>query len=651
MKKNYTLFLAIGLFVIAIYLTAFNFKPNSSETPARQIKQDFLSKVLSFEAKVEMLLESLQKAENIESWKEAQQAFKECRYQYKKIEFLAEYVDNQFARQSFNGAPLPYLETSWERTNVVQPSGLQILEELIFSDEPLVEKSEILRLTTQLHKEIGDFHKVQSSTVITDRMVFEAARYEIIRIVALGITGFDTPVTLNSLPEAVIVIKVLQETIASYYPLLKKYAPEKKLEEKLATTFEKTIQYLNANQDFDSFDRLHFIKTFANPLFKYLLEAHISLGIETYYETPPFLPEAMNYYADNIFSEELLNPFYYTKLTKEEYQKPIIELGKMLFFDPVLSENNERACASCHQPGKAFTDGLTKSLATDYEGTVERNAPTLVNAVFADRYFYDLRVDQLENQIEHVILSEKEFATDHLVLVDELKKSKTYQKLFAESIPTLKEISAHTISLALGAYVNSLRSLNSPFDKYIRGESNEYDPQAYRGFNLFMGKAACGTCHFAPTFSGLVPPLFKENESEILGVPMTKDTINPEVDPDIGRAGGSIRDEAIIYKHSFKTTTVRNIELTAPYMHNGVYNTLEEVLDFYNKGGGVGLGLDLPYQTLPPDPLHLTEQEQQDIIAFMKTLTDINNLQDKPTKLPAFPAEMHLENRPIGGSY
>ena len=142
--------------------------------------------------------------------------------------------------------------------------------------------------------------------------------------------------------------------------------------------------------------------------------------------------------------------------------------------------------------------------------------------------------------------------------------------------------------------------------------------QNKKGFNLFSGKAKCATCHFIPLFNGLVPPEFVETETEVLGVPETTDKTKPRLDPDLGKYNTS---KSVIHKHSFKTPTVRNIELTAPYMHNGVFNSLEEVLDFYNDGGGQGLKIAPENQTLPPDKLNLTKKEMQDIIAFMKSLT------------------------------
>ncbi|MEL6986695.1 MAG: hypothetical protein AAGK97_02605, partial [Bacteroidota bacterium] len=189
----------------------------------------------------------------------------------------------------------------------------------------------------------------------------------------------------------------------------------------------------------------------------------------------------------------------------------------------------------------------------------------------------------------------------------------------------------------------------SKFDQAIRTDSKEeLDPEVIRGFNLFMGKAACGTCHFAPTFSGLVPPSFKESEAEVLGVASTK--ANKYLDPDYGRsANGNVKEKADHTQHAFKTVTVRNAELTAPYMHNGAYETLEEVMDFYNKGGGQGLGFELEFQTLGADPLELEEDEIAAIIKFMESLTD-NKHKAVPSKLPSFENEV-WNKRKIGGIY
>ena len=171
----------------------------------------------------------------------------------------------------------------------------------------------------------------------------------------------------------------------------------------------------------------------------------------------------------------------------------------------------------------------------------------------------------------------------------------------------------------MAAYVRSLRALNSRFDRAIRGDTALITLSERRGFNLFMGKAACGTCHFAPLFGGTMPPAYVESEPEVIGVPATPKAKEAVVDEDLGVFAV---DRAPLHRHAFKTPSVRNVGLTAPYMHNGVYRTLEEVIDFYDAGGGNGVGMRLPNQTLSAKPLHLTDGEKQDLVAFLASLTD-----------------------------
>lgn len=139
------------------------------------------------------------------------------------------------------------------------------------------------------------------------------------------------------------------------------------------------------------------------------------------------------------------------------------------------------------------------------------------------------------------------------------------------------------------------------------------------GFNLFMGKAKCGTCHFIPLFNGAKPPRYFYLESEVIGVPATQDKKNARLDGDSGRY---LVTGYPIHTFSFKTATLRNIALTAPYMHNGVFNSLEEVVDFYNEGGGKGLDIAPKNQSLPFEKLDLSKGEKRDLICFLKALTD-----------------------------
>lgn len=655
MKKLSTLIVSLFVFGISIYLTSFTTQNNSKdETPLSQILHNYYRDLSQFNAEVSTLntiASKLKVGESINE-QELQNQFRKSKKAFKKIEFLAERLDAEFIKDYINGAPLPALERNAPSLSVLEPEGLQRIEELVYDENLIASIDELSDLTNKLVESSSTLEKYQKRYQITDRLVFEAARFQIIRLVTLGITGFDSPVIASSLEDAIISLSAVKAAVSNYYPLMAQR--EKRYDKQLESSFSEAIDYLKKNQDFDSFDRITFIKEYANPIFSLLLDAHLDFGIETWYETDRLdVKHSVDYFARNLFDKDLINPYYYTQLIDDKYTPEVIELGKTLFFDPALSRSNERACASCHQPDKGFTDGLPKSIATGFEGTVERNSPTLLNAVFSDRFFYDMRSDALEEQLDHVITSHKEFQTNYLDLFEKLEASDEYVTMFKKAFPEFEDrpIKKASISFSLSAYVRSLASLNSPFDQYMRGEIAQIDESVKNGFNVFMGKAACGTCHFAPVFNGSVPPLFKESESEVLGVPKGKDMVEFEVDSDMGRYHGVLKEQADFYKHSFKTVTVRNASLTAPYMHNGVYETLEEVVDFYNKGGGAGLGIELDNQTLPPDPLNLSDKEQQDLVAFMNALTDTTNLTSIPTVLPSFPENMGINNRKIGGEY
>jgi cytochrome c peroxidase len=238
--------------------------------------------------------------------------------------------------------------------------------------------------------------------------------------------------------------------------------------------------------------------------------------------------------------------------------------------------------------------------------------------------FYDSRHVMLEDVVMEVLGNEKEMNSGAKAAVKNLQAVPGYSQLFkqayGEADTTITEKNAAN---AIAAYIRTLISYNSRFDKYMRGEKDKMSATEIKGFNLFMGKAKCGTCHYTPLFNGSKPPTYYYQESEVLGVPATTDTLHPVLDSDPGRMHTLKFD---FFNHAFKTPTLRNIALTAPYMHNGVYKTLEEVIDFYNKGGGQGLGLTVPNQTLPADKLLLTVNEKKQLKSFLLTLTDTTSL-------------------------
>ena len=246
-----------------------------------------------------------------------------------------------------------------------------------------------------------------------------------------------------------------------------------------------------------------------------------------------------------------------------------IKLGRALFEDPVLSGNGMRSCQSCHQPSLAFTDGLAKNKTLSKNGLLKRNTPTLINAALQPALFYDMRVNSLEDQSITVVQSSEEMHGSMKATAERLWGNKKYRDLFSAAFPKKNREGIDTMEVmnAIGSYVRSLTRLDSRFDEYMRGNKSAMDAGEINGFNLFMGKGKCATCHFMPLFNGSFPPGYTTMETEVIGVPRAIG--KKEIDPDPGRYDivhiGFLR-------HAFKTPTVRNAARTAPYMHNGVYS-------------------------------------------------------------------------------
>jgi cytochrome c peroxidase len=315
-------------------------------------------------------------------------------------------------------------------------------------------------------------------------------------------------------------------------------------------------------------------------------------------------------FSDSLFLLDFFSPNERYKVTPLR-----VELGRSLFYDSIFSTTAKRSCASCHNPSKAFTDGLKTPAAIQSSVTLKRNTPTLLNAVWQTKFFYDSRASTLENQLNAVVHNVDEMNGSLRESIERIRENEQYSKMFAQAyVNDAQAVTEYNIANAISSYVRSLSSLDSRFDKYMRGQG-ELTAAEKKGFNLFTGKAKCATCHYIPLFNGLVPPFFTETESEVLGIPSAPR--KKMLDDDTGRFDFT---KSVIHKHAFKTPTLRHIAQTAPYMHNGVFSTLEEVIDFYDKGGGLGMGIDVGNQTLPPTALHLSRSEKKNIVAFLKTL-------------------------------
>lgn len=310
-----------------------------------------------------------------------------------------------------------------------------------------------------------------------------------------------------------------------------------------------------------------------------------------------------------------------------------IDLGRLLFFDPILSSDNTIACASCHHPDQGFGDGRAQSIGIDGHKT-RRSAPTLWNVGFQSVFFWDARAETLEEQMTGPLYSSEEMGNTPAQLLDSLNAVPAYRLLFEQAFPTPKEntrIQLEQIYTALAAFEASLVSLNSRYDHYAHGFHDALTQEEIDGLNVFRSFVArCAECH--------TPPLFTNQQIAVTGVP---ELAGEPLDP--GAAG--VTGEAS-QTGAFKVPTLRNIALTSPYMHSGSMETLFEATEFYNLGRG---------HAAPPEVARyvhwhiwepgLTQAELKLLVKFMLALTDESYKPRIPSQVPSgLPVTWHIKN-------
>ncbi len=300
-----------------------------------------------------------------------------------------------------------------------------------------------------------------------------------------------------------------------------------------------------------------------------------------------------------------------------EVNKELAELGKRLFYDTRLSGDTELACASCHQPDKAFTDG--QALSDAYADTLHfRNVPTLANVGHRAAWFHDGRLGTNLNDVTRESLTETYFMNmDMRIMQERIKQDPVYVEMFKKA--GKGEPSNGGVRSAIEEFLKTITSSGSPFDEGKMSDS------AKRGFELFTGKAGCVACHSGNRFT--------DDKPHNIGVPE-----NPEIWSDPQRhvtyvtyakflgienymnlredLGAYVRDHREESKGKFMTPTLRELVYTAPYMHNGIMASLEEVVEFYNQGGGESANKDPLIK-----PLNLSEEEKADLVEFLKSLS------------------------------
>ena len=307
-----------------------------------------------------------------------------------------------------------------------------------------------------------------------------------------------------------------------------------------------------------------------------------------------------------------------------------VALGRLLFFDPVLSAENDISCATCHHPDYGFADGLPVASGRGGQGagpqreggvTLARNSPGLWNVTYDSILFWDGREDSLEDQTLVPLTHRDEMgADDEQALLAELAAIPRYVELFSAAFAD--GVTLENVQRALAAFERTLISADSPFDRYAAGNVNALTPQQRRGLALFRsGATRCFECHVAPTFSSV--------SFRVIGVPGD--------DPGAGATSDVVPDGA------FKVPTLRNIALTAPYMHDGSLATLDDVVAFYADGGGRAHGVENVDHFV--SGFELTGQEKADLVAFLLALTDESQMPEIPQEVPSgLPVIPRIEN-------
>lgn len=301
------------------------------------------------------------------------------------------------------------------------------------------------------------------------------------------------------------------------------------------------------------------------------------------------------------------------------------DLGRYLFFDPVLSGDGTLSCASCHDPGKGFSDGLGRSIGADGK-PVARSAPSLWNVAFLQSFFWDGRASSLEEQMTGPLYDPHEMANTPEQLLRTLNAIPAYRALFSQAWPQEFQdpdspIRLDQVYTAITAFQVSLISLNSRYDQYAHGYADALTAGEKEGLNIFRSFVArCAECH--------TPPLFTNQQIAVIGTP------EPAGLPfDIG-AQKSRNDPSV--RGGFKVPSLRNIELTAPYMHSGRFATLREAAAFYTGGRGhavpEGEELKIHWHIWEPD---LSNRELDRLVDFLKTLTDESFRPREPARLPS----------------
>ena len=569
-----------------------------------------------------------------------------CRLKLKSIDFWLRYFE-PISYKQING-PLP---VEWENEvfeKFEKPykrlgAGLTLAEEELEEENP--DRNKLYQL---IQKSIAAVEVFKADSITknleTYHHFFLANRLYLLNLAAIYTTGFECPDTSQVITE----LGFMMNEVKTIYSIFNQSFPSTALSNEYMELYNQALGFVQSQpKNFSRFNHFTFIRDYVNPLFALNQSFIRNYAVVSHSFNDYSLNDNSTSIFDKTLYEGMSTKGIYSVVDNEETLDEIRQAGKLFFYDPILSGNNKRSCASCHKPTQYFTDTVAiTSLQFNGYLTLPRNTPTLINATYNHLLMLDGKHISLQSQAKDVITNPIELASNEKELLEKVLSCKEYKKSlnkFTRYTPEEKDVTMSHIISAITFYYADFSSYYSHFD-YAMQQKKELNEEAKRGFNVFMSKAQCATCHFVPQFNGVKPP-YVGSEFEVLGVP--HDTTFTGISPDRGRYEVNPANETF---DAFRTGTIRNAQFTKPYMHNGVFKTLDEVIDFYDAGGGAGKGLKVPNQTLESDSLHLTATEKKDLLAFIFSLNENIIFEKPPAALPLSKNE-ELNARKVGGEY
>jgi cytochrome c peroxidase len=569
-----------------------------------------------------------------------------ARLKMKNADFWLRYFEPNAYRRINGPMPVEWENEVFEKFEPPyrrEGAGLS-LAEISLGQKPLI-KDSLLGLIYKSQQAIKTYEADSITGQLTSYShFFLANRLFLLNLAAIYTTGFECPDTARIIPE----LRAMLRETKKIYDAYNLSFPETPLTGEYLDLYARTISFADAQPvQYSAYNQFEFIRNYVNPLFglnQKLITAYNVRSIN-------FNDYTLNNSAASIFDKSLYASQsikgVYSMVDDEKTLSEIRYIGKMLFYDPILSGNNMRSCASCHKPSEYFTDtAINTAFQFDNQHRLPRNTPTLINSIYNHLLMLDGKHISLQAQGKDVITNPTEMNSNEKELLKKVLSCKEYRDAFKEFLkltPEEKEISLTHIVSAITYYDGSYSRFYSPFDEAMNKQTAVSD-NVISGFNLFMSKAKCATCHYVPNFNGVKPP-YIGSEFEVLGTP--EDSSFKELSPDEGRYMINKAPETL---HAFRTGSIRNAEYTRPYMHNGVFKTLDEVIDFYDAGGGQGRKLVVDNQTLPGDSLKLSKAEKKDLLAFIYSLNEDIIFEEPPAALP-LSTDKALNKRKVGGEY